>query len=439
MDKVRNHPIGFRKNGQPIYLVAGGDDRATPDHTRRAELLAILANPPADADLDAIATEAEELSTRIAASNAAASRATAARARLLGSEPAGGVTPQERSDDGGASGSGGGADAPPAQVRAGRAFVESESFTAFRSRGATGTAQIVLDGGLRALIDNTGTSGGAFQNPSRPTDLPQVTPDRVMRIADLIDRRTTDSNTVEYVQDTSTVGVGGAGSALETAEGALKPESTYTFTVVSEPVRTIAHWVNLTRQSVDDNSMLQGYVEGRLAYGLETRIDSQIINGTGVSPNLKGILNVTGIGTYTAAVSEAAILSVRKAITVGQLSEFAPDTLVVNPQDWERIELSTDSAGLFRVSPNVANLLAPRIWGLAVVPTTAIAALTFLVGAFRMGATLWERQGTTVLMTDSHASNFTSNILTLLAERRAALAVWRPKAFVKGTFSTGTA
>jgi hypothetical protein len=38
-------------------------------------------------------------------------------------------------------------------------------------------------------------------------------------------------------------------------------------------------------------------------------------------------------------------------------------------------------------------------------------------------------------MTDSHASNFTSNILTILAEMRAALTVWRPAVFCKITFN----
>jgi HK97 family phage major capsid protein len=415
---------------------SGADDLAG----QRTALLARLENPSESDDVDAIVAEAEALSTRIAERTASIERARQARARLLGETPPAGtpVTPAERGSGDPATG-GARVEDRPVEVRAGQAFTESESFAQFRGRGATGTAQIVLPTALRALMDNSATSGGAFQNPARPADLPAVLQDRVPRVADLIDRRTTDSNTVEYVQDTSSVGIGGSGNAAETAEGALKPESTYTFVVVSEPVRTVAHWVNLTRQSVDDNSMLQGYVEGRLAYGLESRIDTQILNGNGTSPNLRGILNVTGVGTYTAGAGEAAVISVRRAITVAQLSEYAPDTVVLSPSDWERIELSTDSAGLFRVSPNAANSLAPRIWGLSVVPTTAMTALSFLVGAFRQGATLWERQGTTLLMTDSHASNFTSNILTLLAERRAALAVWRPKAFVKGTFSTGTA
>ena len=38
-------------------------------------------------------------------------------------------------------------------------------------------------------------------------------------------------------------------------------------------------------------------------------------------------------------------------------------------------------------------------------------------------------------ITDSDADKFRKNILTMLAEKRAALSVWRPKAFVKVTFT----
>lgn len=388
---------------------------------RREHLLARLADPNlSDADAATLTAEAETVRLGLEAHRQ--------RERLLNSDPT-------RTAHGAGTGDAGSEPHLPASLMAGtRAFTESDQLAAFRANGYSGRAGLefpALD--TRATIDTSSGSGGAFQNPQRPSEVFLTNPDRTPRIVDLLDQRTTDLNSVEWVQQTST-----GNAAAEVAEGSLKPEAGFTFAVVTDPVRTVAHWVPITRQALDDSSTLAQHVEGRLMYGLDNRVDSQVLNGTGVAPSLRGILNTSGIGTYVAPVDEAAVISVRRAVSVAQASEVSPDGLVLNPADWERIELSTDADGAFRVSPNVTGALAPRIWGLRVVPTTAIAVGTFLVGAFSQGATLW-RRSSALFVTDSHASNFTSNVLTILAEQRVALSVTLAKAFVVGTFSAGSA
>lgn len=433
--------LGHSRSGRPIYSVAGGDQRA--DLLARRDAIAERLNDPALSaeDTDALVTEAEEVRTAITAYNTQATRASEARAALLAGEPVEQrntptpTTPtrtpavtRDREPD------------PQEQVRAGRVLVESEGFQAFRARGGSGQFAIDLPGSVRALITTDSLGFGPGGSTTRVPDRIMANEDRAPRLADLIDRRPVNTTSIEYVQEDVVSNTPG-----EVAEGGLKPESTWTMKEEVAPVRTIAHFTNITRQAADDDSQMVAYVEGRLGYGLETRLDQQILLGNGTAPNLRGILNTTGRQVYTAPAGESPVISIRKAITLGQTSEFPPDTVVLHPVDWERVELSTDSQGMFRVSPNVANALAPRIWGLNVVATTVIpgtapdpdgaGALTAtvgraLVGSFRMGATLWERDGIRILMTDSHASNFTSNILTLLAEMRAGLSVWRPKAFV---------
>lgn len=396
---------------------------------RRQALISELDNPETTEERSAeIVAEGDTLLTQIEAHNTRVE----ARRRLSGSP----VAPAHTGNTGTTPAATVGADSPEVRANvqsAGERFAGSNEFAEFRAGGYNGKVGIDLE--WRAVIDNAATSGGAFLNPARPTDLPMTNADRVPRILDLLDRRTTDGNTVEYVRETTT---GGGGAAAEVAEGAVKPEATFTFEVITEPVRTIAHWTNITRQTLDDNSQLRGYIDGRLRYGLEYRADGQALNGNGTAPNLRGLLNVSGINTYAPVAAEARVISIRKAITVVQQDEYNATGAALNPADWELVELSTDNNGAFRVSPNVANILAPRIWGLSVVPTTAIASGTALVGDFKYGATWWERTGVQVFLTDSHASNFTSNILTLLAEMRAALAVWRPSAFCKITFNGTT-
>ncbi|MGX1483429.1 HK97 family phage major capsid protein [Streptomyces griseus] len=157
---------------------------------------------------------------------------------------------------------------------------------------------------------------------------------------------------------------------------------------------------------------------------------------------MQGILTTPGIGAYQPGVgsTDVKLITLRKAKTQGELALYPPDAVVLNPLDWQDIELDQDLNGQFRVITSVTDSGAPmRIWGLTVVTSVAMAAGTALLGGYRMGATLWERQGITILMTDSHADFFLANTLVVLAERRANVAVHTPAAFVKVTFAAATA
>ena len=62
----------------------------------------------------------------------------------------------------------------------------------------------------------------------------------------------------------------------------------------------------------------------------------------------------------------------------------------------------------------------------------AITAGTFLVGAFGMGAQIWDRMDASVQISFENDTNFVKNMATLLAEERLALTVYRPSAFISG-------
>lgn len=388
--------------------------------------------------VDALAAETVRvtaaLQTAQQGAQADAQRVSEARdriAQLVGSATGSGASSGVQNIDSGQRGGGSadhGVEQRTERLSVGQRFAQHTDWQAFVSRGFVGSTSVDFETvDVRTLIDSTGVGVNGSRNPYVGTI--DQTPDRALRLADLIDRQSTDLGSVPYLIEGVNTGV-----AAEVAEGTAKPEAVFTFTEDSAPVRTIAHWVPITRQAAEDNSTLVGYINGRLAYGLELRLDAQILNGNGTAPNIRGILNTSGIGTYTPGAAEARIITLRKAITIAQISEYQPDTAVLHPTDWQNIELDTDTQGAFRVTTNPQNALTPRLWGLNVVVTTAIAASSYLIGAMRMGATLWERHGVRLLVSDSHGTNFTSNILVLLAEMRAALTVWRPAAFVKGSF-----
>jgi HK97 family phage major capsid protein len=317
-------------------------------------------------------------------------------------------------------------------------WMRSESFSEVRSGGISrrvGSGLQLQGLDLRAITDAV-TSGGAFANPSRPAELVNTNQDRSLQLLELIPKRQVPDgtgSTFEYLEDTTAAGAGG--TAAEVAHGALKPEANVTFEVKTGAVRTIAHWLDAHRQVLEDHRELLAYLRSRLFYGLLHRVDAQMLNGNGTAPNIRGILNTSGINVYAPGAAEARVLSVRKAMTETHKDEFTPNVLVIHPTDWELVELSTDDSGMFRVNPNVANALSPRIFGLQTVVSTAITAGTALVGDARRGATLWERRDPVLLTTESDGEKFRSNIITLLAELRVGFTVERPAAWTKITFN----
>src|SRR3546814_18939936 len=59
----------------------------------------------------------------------------------------------------------------------------------------------------------------------------------------------------------------------------------------------------------------------------------------------------------------------------------------------------------------------------------------FLTGAFRLGAQIFDRQDARVEVSTEDSDNFRKNLVTILAEERLALAVYRPEAFIRGGFA----
>lgn len=415
-------------------LRAGETLTGTELTTLRDALSAALATPSEGEDMDSLARGASETVAAINAFNAAqAVRESARRALASATSPVtlGEVHGRDNQD---------GTDEVESAGRTplSRAFLASPALAESRAMNGSGKPTVMVPGEVRALFATTNNPGP--RNDRVPGYVPPLH-DQPLTVLDLIDRRPTGTNTVEWVQETTA-----PNAAAEVAEGSAKPEASFTLTLKQDTTSTIAHYVNVTRQAVADDGQLAGYIDGRLSYGLFKRLANQVLNGNGTAPNLRGILQTSGIGTYTAGTAtERAVVSIRKAKTVAQLSEYDPDAVVVNPIDWEAVELSSATDGTFIVAA-LAQQITQRVWGMAVIVSNAITGTvfgttggTFLVGAFREGATLWERTGVLIYLTDSHASNFTSNILTLLAELRAALSVWRPAAFVKGTFGASRA
>jgi HK97 family phage major capsid protein len=258
-------------------------------------------------------------------------------------------------------------------------------------------------------------------------------PEIRLTVRDLLTPGRTTSSSIEYIRET-----GFTNSAAIAAPTTLKPESDITFDLQMTAVSTIAHWVQATKQILADAPMLQSYIDGRLRYGLALREEAQLLKGSGVGGNLNGVW--TQASAYSAPITIANATSIdvlRLAMLQAELAEFPATGIVLHPGNWAAIELTKDTQNRYLFA-NPTALAGPRLWGLPVVSTKALAADEFLVGAFKLGAQVFDREDATVLLSTEDRDNFVKNMVTILCEERLGLAVYRPEAFVKGTFEAET-
>ena len=317
------------------------------------------------------------------------------------------------------------------QDTAGEMLVKSDSFKAMQE-GRSKFARVEVK---TAIVNATGQNQPLVQSQRLAGIINN--PNRVLTIRDLLPVGRTTSNLVEYTKENVFTNNAGPQYSSPDYENVTKPESGITFTLASAAVATLAHFIPVSRQVLDDSAQLESYVNGRLVYGLKLEEEDQLLNGNGTSGNLGGLLKSGNYTAYTRAVTgDSKLDTIRRALTQAQLSEFTADAIVLNPADWETIELQKSSYGeyIFGGDMGPIDALGPRIWGKRVVATNSITAGTFLVGSFTMGAQIWDRQDAAVQISYEDGDNFKKNMATVLAEERLALAVYRPAAFISGSF-----
>ena len=326
---------------------------------------------------------------------------------------------------------GGGVYGGASQVKtAGEIFINSDAYKKFIGNGQKTSDAVSIPALTKALVTSRDT-GGDLMGASMylPNVIGQAGQAPTLR--SLLAVTGTQNNAVEYLQE-----VGFTNASAPVAEGALKPESAITFEEKTALVKTIAHWLPATKQSVSDVAGLQAHIDMRLMSGLATTEESQILYGSGTGENIEGIMINPNVQVYTPVAEDTRIDTLRRAMTRVFIAGYAPTGIVMNPNDFEDIELQKDTAGNY-IYATVTNGGEPRMFRVPVVQTTAINQNEFLVGAFGTGAQLFDRERASIQISDSHADFFIRNQLAILAEERIALAIYRPESFVRGTFTAG--
>jgi HK97 family phage major capsid protein len=305
----------------------------------------------------------------------------------------------------------------------GERFVASEAYKTWRPGGGQQQAFFEVPEQLGFAAKTTFTTAvSTLTEYDRQPGMVMIG-QQALTIADLISQGETTMNTIRYVrEDTYT------NAATTVAEGATKPEAAFDTSEVDAPVRKIAVTGKVTDEMFADFPVIRDYVNNRLQFMVAQQEEAQILLGNGTPPNIQGIETTSGIQTQ-AAGTDPLPDAVFKAITkIASVGFFQADGVVFNPFDWQNVKLLKTADGIY-IWGHPADPGPNRLWGLPVVATVAQTQHVAFVGAFKLGAQVFRRQGITLETTNSNVDDFVKNLITIRAEERLALAVYRPLAF----------
>lgn len=198
------------------------------------------------------------------------------------------------------------------------------------------------------------------------------------------------------------------------AEGADKPEASFTTTVTPTPLETIAGWVQYSRQLAADAVAIASLINNGLTRDILRKLNGEIQDG----------IAAASIPTTTGAAGVAAVGVVRQAMAEIETAGYNPSAVLGSPALMASLDMD-----LLALGGASAATYGGGVWGLQRIPVPGLASL--YVFDLQAALVLFQRTGIEVYTTDSDIvgagstakSAFRSNVLTTLAEARAKSAV----------------
>lgn len=303
-----------------------------------------------------------------------------------------------------------------------QAFSRTDQLQAFRS-GMPTTGRLQINEGLRAALTNTGRGDGGSTNYPTPIErAPGLygIPTARLTLLDVLPIINVASTVYEYIQLNSMPVAG-----YQILEGDEKQESTVASVAKRSEIATIAHHTTASVQVLTDNEDLEQQIGMLLSTGCSLRLENELLNGDGgteYSGKISGLMKEATPVTSLTATDPADRIG--EAITGLHADGWEPRLIVLHPLDWFNITRTRENAGSGQYllgSPRDPSPL--MLWGVPVVLSANMPSGQALVLDTNQVAVL-DRAMLTLEASRHHGDNFTKNMITLLAELRAGLAVF---------------
>lgn len=334
----------------------------------------------------------------------------------------------------------------------GQLWVESDQYErAVKSLGSGGSFHQAKELALKAFNDGTydGTQNVSnYNGTAGPFLYPQQIPGIVginqipLNVEDFLPSGAATAPVVSYIIESAWTN-----AADMVLEGGGKPQaSVEAFQRINEAITKVAVRWKMTDEMLQDQSQVKAWLDNRGVFGVNRKVQQQLLNGNGTLPQLRGLNQRTGyqtivvtgsIGLDTGAWATGMLQQITNIRTNGFTE---PNAILVNPLDWAVVQDLKDKNGQYlnggpwgrsygNNAPNVTSF-----WGLPLVSTLDQPQGTALIGNFQ-DAMVWNKQGITVEQTNSNEDDFNNNLVSVRVERRLGLAVYRPLSFGKVTLT----
>lgn len=301
-------------------------------------------------------------------------------------------------------------------------------------RGKVDKTINLLEGLDRKEIDFDNFSVGLYDKLTTSRLLPGIysTPFAPVWLRNVLTTVTTDSKTVEYVQENladneedGAAGIWDGDSPID--ELAAKPEVGFNFEEATAKVEWIAAITRLKRETLDDVSFLRSYIPNELVYGR------------------RGLLVMENALIVSVLDNNSTAYDNRKAIPVeqiydaafGQLRDyyFTPTVILMNHRDVVDLILNkADASGEYDLPPGTVSFSAGMLTlgGIPIMGLPQVNPGDWYV--FDRSQTYFlNRMSPNVRFFEEDRDNVIKNLITVRAEERAGALVLSDAAVIKGS------
>ena len=256
-----------------------------------------------------------------------------------------------------------------------------------------------------------------------------------LRVRQLVNVASTGSDSVRYIEETAY----DDGTASK-AQGVALAQSDFDLERKTESVETIGAFSRITEEALDDIQQVQSYIATSLVEYYGRKEDQQLLYGTALTNQLRGVTTVAAAYVSTTALNADTNLNhwdvlARAVEELASTHRYSASGILVAPAAYRSLVMVKDADGHYIYPGTVRENGTLSVLGVPVFQSTAIDADDFLVGDWRMVGSIYDRRGVLVELSREDATNFTTRQVTIRAYARLC-AVWNhPNAMRFGGFA----